>query len=276
MQTLINCGFVSNELISIWKSELTNLVEFSTVKFVGFSKQESVEEGLAIILSSASLALMEKSNGVYDPLTWGSTMFSLGLHGLVRYAVELVKKLVSLPSVAQFYCENDFEMSPRNMLVLLAQKTERGLWVGYDYYRSDFACRKFARDMVELGKVVVRRVYPNRPFRLTFPPDDPMVPLADQVVNTICLRMSLGWKIGIVLSIDEARRASKALQLAQPKDIKVMEERFHGFVESLPEHLRYLFLYNNVSWFTGYIVNFRNTKKRMVIDGNAYHVSMAL
>ena len=223
-------------LLPAWEEELTRMVAEVSRKFFGALTTVTVRKGLDATIGILSLGLFHSTAGSIAPDSWVSKLREIGIKGVSKLGIDLVKQCDSLP-------ESDFitgkvegiGMTTRDLLLLCAKK-------GYPYLVSKIAERRANQRAIRLANWMLQHSAVGRIAQRS--PDETIgdCAMADDVFFFVLAREC---------AIPEEKlpeNDDRVICLA-PRLRKSAKDRYDAFVEKVPADLKSALFYNGESWF---------------------------
>lgn len=248
---------------------MTTMVVEVTKKFFGSLTDQQVRKGMEATVSLLSLGLLVSSKGGIDPEGWVAKLQSVGIQGVSKLAVELVKECNALPDEEAIWMENDLAAGgnedKRRALLLHALAAGPDNVSGYKYLQEAIRQRTANRRAIQLaewlldnttaGRIVKKDVegvfgYPH--------------PQSDEVCYHLIPRLcGIPEKLLPSLEADflHAEGKEQDIQLVG-KAYDQAHKRYLELAASVPPAFQSALLYNGKSWFERFVTKATKSPKK--------------
>lgn len=196
-EMMIQQGLASHELQAQWTFDMTQAVIEGAKKFVGFHNVNSLRKALDINLGLLSLALLIRTDGKHDIDTWAGILQKTPLTDLLKETLSHIKTLAYEQKEFLFL---ELEERPlRETLLTIATARDRrrkSVWSGYSQFLQEKRNRATVHTTDQLGRFLIECLLRKSPKawieqkinRQGSKNDEPNIPLAEEVINTLILR----------------------------------------------------------------------------------------
>ena len=244
-----------------WRLDMAAMAAEVTRKYFGALTEDAVRDGLAATVDLLSIGLLRSSSGQIDPALWLQTLRSLGIRGVSKLAVELVKACDALPDFAAVYAGPD-EFRPSLLLLLLSYASRNGAARAYGFLLRETAERTEVKRLIDLTEWLFAHTPSGRILRRDlerfFGSDSPDADSALHHILTLACGVT---KLDPFAEPSHAEDGPPEMMTAESLPVtrlparKLAEarERYDALVVKIPVHLRPALLFHDTSWFDRFI-----------------------
>jgi len=244
-----------------WRLDMAAMAAEVTRKYFGALTEDAVRDGLGATVNLLSIGLLRSSSGQIEPAQWLQTMRSLGIRGVSKLAVELIKACDALPDFAAVYSGPD-EFRPSLLLLLLSYAARNGPARTYAFLLRETAERTEVKRLIDLTEWLFANTPSGRILRRDlerfFGSDSPDADTALHHILTLACGVTKVDPFAESSHDDDGPPEMMAESLPvtrlPPRKLAEARERYEALVAKVPPHLQPGLLFHDTSWFDRFIL----------------------
>lgn len=242
-----------------WRDDMAAMAAEVARKYFNALTEDAVRDGVEGTINLLSIGLLYSTEGRPEPELWLQTMRAMGVRGVSKRAVELIKTCDALPDYAAVYAGRD-EYRPSLLLQVFSYAVRSGAERAYAFLLRETSDRTEVQRLIHLAEWLLANTATGRIARRdldrffgTETPD------ADAVIHRI---LSLACGVTKIdpfkeVSMDEEPEPFSDLLPISRLPAKRRAEarvRYEELVQKIPADLRPALIYHDVAWFDRFIL----------------------
>jgi hypothetical protein len=244
-----------------WRDDMAAMAAEVARKYFGVLTEDTVRDGVEGTVNLLSMGLLRASLGEIDSAIWVQTMRMLGVRGVSKLAVELIKVCDALPDLAAVYAGKD-EFRPSLLLLLLSYASKNGAVRAYRFLLRETGERTEVQRLIKLAEWLFANTASGRITRRDmerfFGTDSPD---AETAIHHI---LTLACGVAKLDPFSEPDMSEKGSHEMMPSDLAVTRlpakrlaearARYEALVQQIPVELRPALVFRGVSWIERFIL----------------------
>lgn len=248
-------------LLPKWRDDMAAMSAEVARKYFGALTEDAVRDGVEACINLLSIGLLRSTSGGIDPVAWLETMRAVGVRGVSKLAVELIKACDALPSFATVYAGKD-EFRPSLLLLLLSDASRNGAVHAYGFLLRETAERTEVKRLIALAEWLFANTPSGRVTRRDlesfFGTDSPEAEIAVHHILSLACGIAKADPYADS-SVDEdspPEMMACDLQITRlpAKRLGEARKRYEELTGKIPTELRAALFFRGVSWFDRFIL----------------------
>lgn len=244
-----------------WRDDMAAMSAEVARKYFGALTEDAVRDGVEACVNLLSIGLLRSTSGGIDPAAWVQTMRAVGVRGVSKLAVELIKACDALPDYATVYAGRD-EFRPSLLLLLLSYASKNGAAHAYNFLLRETAERTEVKRLIDLAEWLFVNTSSGRITRRDmerfFGTDTPEAEMAVHHILTLACGVAKADPYADSATMEDEAPEMMPCDLPitrlPAKRLSEARKRYEELVEKIPSELRAALVFRETSWFDRFIL----------------------